>query len=114
MMTPWLVEWFKYSNNFYLFFIIILSGVRLSPLGTAVTIGLLYQSQMTDDGYCGAIGVMKIGRGNQSNQRKPTPVPLSLPQIPHDLTQGHCGGKPATNHLRYGMDLVINYFNFTS
>jgi hypothetical protein len=32
------------------FFIIILSGVRLSPLGTAATTGLLYQTQMIDDG----------------------------------------------------------------
>jgi hypothetical protein len=37
--------------------------VRLSPLGTAATSGLLYQPQMTD-GDCGAIGGMKIGRGN--------------------------------------------------
>jgi hypothetical protein len=29
-----------------MFFIIILSGVRLSPLGTAATTGLLYQAQM--------------------------------------------------------------------
>jgi hypothetical protein len=33
---------------------IILSGVRLSPLGTAVTIGLLYQLQMIGDGICGS------------------------------------------------------------
>jgi hypothetical protein len=46
------------------FFIIILSGVRLSPLGTAATTGLLYQSQMIDDGDYGAIGGIKIGRGN--------------------------------------------------
>jgi hypothetical protein len=38
--------------------IIILSGVRLNPLGTAGTTGLLYQPQMIDDGYCGAIGGM--------------------------------------------------------
>jgi hypothetical protein len=38
--------------------------VRLSPLGTAATTGLLYQPQMIDDGDCGAIGGMKIGRGN--------------------------------------------------
>jgi hypothetical protein len=42
--------------------IIIISGMRLSPPGTAATIGLLYQPQMTDDGDCGAIGGMKIGR----------------------------------------------------
>jgi cytochrome b subunit of formate dehydrogenase len=44
--------------------IIIISGVILNPLGTAATTGLLYQSQMIDDGDCGAVGGMKIGRGN--------------------------------------------------
>jgi hypothetical protein len=39
-----------------------LSGVRLNPLGTAATTVLLYQPQMIDDGDCGAIGGMKIGR----------------------------------------------------
>jgi hypothetical protein len=37
------------------YFIIILSEVRLSPLDTAATTGLLYQSQMIDDGDCGAV-----------------------------------------------------------
>jgi hypothetical protein len=46
-------------------FFIILSGVRLSPLGTAATTFLLYQPQMIDDGDCGAIG------GNRSTRRKP-------------------------------------------
>jgi hypothetical protein len=70
---------------------IIRSGVRLSPLGTAatigllyqpqmigtaVTIGLLYQPQMIDDGDCGTTGGMKIGRGNRSTLRKPALVPL--------------------------------------
>jgi hypothetical protein len=36
------------------------------------------------DGDCGEIGRMKIGRGNRSTQRKPTPAPLCLPQIPYD------------------------------
>jgi hypothetical protein len=31
-------------------------GLRLSPVGTAATTGLLYQPQMIDDGDCGAIG----------------------------------------------------------
>jgi hypothetical protein len=34
-------------------------GVRLSPLGTATTIGLLYQPKMIDDGVCGVIGGMQ-------------------------------------------------------
>jgi hypothetical protein len=37
------------------FIVIILSGVRLSLLDTAATIGLLYQPQMIDDGDCGAL-----------------------------------------------------------
>jgi hypothetical protein len=60
------------------------SGVRLSPLGTAATTGLLYQPQKIDDGDCGAIGGVKIGRGNRSTRRKPTTAPLCQPQIPHD------------------------------
>jgi hypothetical protein len=51
-------------NNFSLI-IIILNGVRLSPLGIVDPTGLLYQPQMIDDGDCGAIGGMKIGRGNE-------------------------------------------------
>jgi hypothetical protein len=62
-------------------------GVRLSPLGTAATTGLLYQPQMIVDDDCGPIGGMKIGKGNRSTRRNPVPDPLCPPQIPHDLTQ---------------------------
>jgi hypothetical protein len=62
-------------------------GVRLSPLGTAAITGLLYQPQMIDDGDCAAIGGMRIGRGNRSTRKKPTPVPPCPPQILHDLTR---------------------------
>jgi hypothetical protein len=65
----------------------ILSGVRLSPLGTAVTTDLLYEPQMIDEGDCRAIGGMKFGRGNRSTRRKPAPAPLCPPQIPHDQTR---------------------------
>jgi hypothetical protein len=68
------------------FIVIILSGVRLSPLGTAATTGLSYHPQLIDAGDCGAIGGMKIGRRNRSTRRKPAPAPLCPPQIPHDLT----------------------------
>jgi hypothetical protein len=80
-------------------------GTRPSPLGTAATVGLLYQPQMTDDGDCEATGGMKTGRENRSTRTKPAPVPLCSPQIPHDLTPGsnpvHHDGKPATNRLNY-------------
>jgi hypothetical protein len=67
------------------FFLVSLGGVRLSPLGTSATVGLLYQHRMIDDDY-GAVGGMRIGSGNRSTWRKPAPVPLCPPQIPHDLT----------------------------
>jgi hypothetical protein len=67
--------------------VIIISGVGLSPLGTAATSGLLYKPQMIDEGDCGAIGGMKICRGNRSTRRKPGPAPLCPPQIPHDQTR---------------------------
>jgi hypothetical protein len=41
---------------------------------------------MIDDD-CGAIGGMRIGRGNPSTRRKPAPEPLCPPQIPYDLAQ---------------------------
>jgi hypothetical protein len=53
--------------------------VRLNPLGTAATTGLVYQPQMIDDGDCGAIGGIRIGAGNRSTRIKPAPVPLSPP-----------------------------------
>jgi hypothetical protein len=61
--------------------------VGLSPLVTAATSGLLYQPQMIGGGYSGAIGGMKIGRGNPSTRRKPAPAPLRPPQIPLDQTR---------------------------
>jgi hypothetical protein len=59
------------------FFLVSLGGVRLSPLGTSATVGLLYQPRMIDDDY-GAVGRMRVGRGNRSTQRKRAPAPLSL------------------------------------
>jgi hypothetical protein len=58
------------------FFFISWCGVRLSPLGTS---GINWP-----DG-CGAVGRMRIGKGNRST-RRPAPMPLLSPQIPHDLT----------------------------
>jgi hypothetical protein len=90
--------------QFYIFlFFIILSGVRLSPLGTAAATGLLYQPQMIDDRDCGATGGMNIDR---STRRNPAPVPLCPPQIPHDLTWARTWaaavGSQRLNALNYG------------
>jgi hypothetical protein len=64
---------------------------------------------------CGAVGGMRIGRGNRSTRRKPASVPLCPPQIPHDLgsNTGRRDGKPTTNRLSYGtrarLLLMIRY-----
>jgi hypothetical protein len=50
-------------------------GGTKSP-GTAATSSLLYKPHMIDEDDCGAIGGMKIGRGNRSTWRKPAPAPL--------------------------------------
>jgi membrane glycosyltransferase len=42
---------------------------------------------MIGEGDCGAVGGMKIGRGNRSTWRKPAPVPLCPPQIPLEQTR---------------------------
>jgi hypothetical protein len=39
-----------------------------------------------DDDECGAVGGMRIDKGNWSTWGKPAPVPLCSPQIPHGLT----------------------------
>jgi hypothetical protein len=44
-----------------------------------------------DDDECGAIGRM-LGSRNQSIRRKPAPVPLCSPQIPHDPTRAAAMG----------------------
>jgi hypothetical protein len=74
-----------YKTGLVFFFLVSLGWVRLSPLGTSATVGLLYQPRMIDDDY-GAVGGMKIGRGDRSTRRKPAPAPLCPPQIPHGMT----------------------------
>jgi hypothetical protein len=58
--------------------------VRLSPLGTSAANWPIVSARMIDDEY-GAVGGMRIGRGNRSTRRKPALMPLCPPQIPHDL-----------------------------
>jgi hypothetical protein len=82
---PFFYQWL---DHYFIYLLFIIGGVELSPyvllksLGTAATSGLLYKPQMIDEGDCGAIGGMKIGRGNRSTERKPAPAPLCPPQNP--------------------------------
>jgi hypothetical protein len=59
-------------------------GVRLIPLGRLATLDLLHKHGIIDE--YGAVGGMRIDRGNRNTRRKTAPVSLCLPQIPHDLT----------------------------
>jgi hypothetical protein len=55
-------------------------GVQLGPLGTAATNRpIVLGTGDYDDGQIGGM----IGKENRSTQRKPAPVPLCPPQIPH-------------------------------
>jgi hypothetical protein len=51
-----------------------------------------------------AVSGIGIGRGNRSTRRKPTPVPLCPPQIPHYLTCDWNGSKDLTTGSRAGSD----------
>jgi hypothetical protein len=66
--------------------------------------GLFYQTGMIDGEEYGAVGGIKIGRGNRSTRRKPAPAPLCSPQVPLDLglNPGRRGGKPGINRLSCG------------
>jgi hypothetical protein len=93
-------------GNIYIYIYLYYLWGGTKSLGTAATSGLLYKPQMIDDDHCGAIGGMKIGRGNRSTRRKPAPAPLWPPQNPTCSDPGsnpsRRGGKPATNRLSYG------------
>jgi hypothetical protein len=65
-------------------FLVTWGEVRLSPLGTSVTISPIVPA--SDDDECQAVGGMRIGRGNRITCRKPASVPLCPPQILLDLT----------------------------
>jgi hypothetical protein len=67
--------------------------IRLCPLGTSVTICLLYQPQkIGDDDECAEVGGIRICRGNRTTRRKPAPLSHFPPRIPRDLT---CAGTRA-------------------
>jgi hypothetical protein len=59
---------------------------KLGPLGTAaIYCPIVPAPGDSEDGEL--FGGMKIDKGNRSTRRKPVPVLLSPPQIPHDQTR---------------------------
>jgi hypothetical protein len=77
--------------------------------------GLLYQPQMIDD-ECGAVGGMRIGRGNRSIQRKTAPVLLCPPETPNDLgsNPGRRCWNSVTNRLSCGTAYIQYYYQVMS
>jgi hypothetical protein len=77
-------------------------GLRL--LGIAAN-GLFYQSLMIDDGDCGAIGGMKIGRGTEvlgGNLPQRHSVHHKPHMIRHGLERGPPRWEARDNRLSYG------------
>jgi hypothetical protein len=58
---------------------------KLGPVGTSATEWPIVPAPGDCDDR--EFGGMKIGRGNRSTRRKPTPASLCPPQIPHDQTR---------------------------
>jgi hypothetical protein len=76
--------------------------------------GLLYQPRMIDDDECGTVGGIRIGRGNQSSRKKPAPVPLSRPQISHDLNWDRTWAAAVGNRRLTAWDMVLPCLRFSS
>jgi hypothetical protein len=64
-------------------------GIQLGPLGTAPTNRPTVPTLGDYDD--GEFGGMMIDRGNRSTRRKPAPVPLCSPQIPHTVPRRETG-----------------------
>jgi hypothetical protein len=74
------------TTNFFLIRMVG-GGVQLGPLGTSASNWPTVPSPGDD----GEFGGMMIGKENRSTRRKPAPVPLCAPQIPHDMTESEPG-----------------------
>jgi hypothetical protein len=67
--------------------------MRLSQIGTLATVRPIVAALDDDDDHnddddyseYASVDGMRIGKGNQSTQRKPAPVPLFPSQIPHNM-----------------------------
>jgi hypothetical protein len=68
-------------ENYFFLIQIVRGEVQLGPLDTADTSRPIVQAPGVHED--GEFGGMMIGRGNRSTRKKPAPVPLFPPQIPH-------------------------------
>jgi hypothetical protein len=92
-------------NLWKIYFFIILSGVRLSPLGTVATTGLLYQTGRIVGGDCGAIE-NKNGQGKLKYSKKTcsrSTLSIKNPTwTDSDSNPNRRCGKSAATRLSYG------------
>jgi hypothetical protein len=61
--------------------------VRLSPLGMLTIRGPIAPAPDDDADECGAVGGMRVDRGNRNTEGKPALVQFYPPQITYDLTR---------------------------
>jgi hypothetical protein len=102
------VNFVRPISNTNLKYWVVFRGMGWVNLLRRPLIGLLHQPRMIVDDECGAVGGMRIGRGNRGTQRKPAKVSLFPPHPKWpDLGSNpvHRVGKPATNRLNYGTAL---------
>jgi hypothetical protein len=85
--------WLDVSPCYIFFLLVFWGGVRLSPLGTSATISSIIPApdDDDDDDEYKVVGGMRTGKGSRNTLRKPAPVPLCPPQIPHNLTWDRTG-----------------------
>jgi hypothetical protein len=93
----------SHTINFSFFFLGV--GWDWVHLARRPLTGLLYQPWVFGDWF-GADGGMRIGRGNRSTRRKPAPVPLCPPQIPHDLTWARTRAAPVGSRRLTGWTTI--------
>jgi hypothetical protein len=103
--APWFIRFTTHCSGFpplpcvgtYFFLISWGGGWEWVHLVRQPLIGLLYQPRMAYE--CGAVGGMRIGRGNRSTGRKPASMTLCLLQITHDLTGARTPASAVRNLL---------------
>jgi hypothetical protein len=88
-------------DRFFLFNFLFFTYLCGATLGTAATIGLMYQPRMIVEGDCGEIGGMKISRGNRSTREK-TCLSATLSYHKSHMTRPCFEPGPATNRFSYG------------
>jgi hypothetical protein len=85
--------------------------VRLNPLGTSVTVWPVVPAPDYDGLWWMWNSRWNDWQGKPKYSRKPVPMSLCLPQMPHDLcwNPGHRGGNPV-NMLKTGrFELVLDF-----